>query len=134
MRKTAPKVSSNGKHRVAEEFFSALNIRDVDDILTFFSDEASCTFPGTSALGGFYLGKKKIKRFLEKLYIFVPDICFQVLGTFTSEKALAVEWISTGISKKNIPYENRGVSLLVVENDRIMEMRHYLDTERLRNP
>jgi len=134
MRKTAAKISSNGKHKVAEEFFIALNYRDVDDILSFFSEEASLTFPGTSALGGFYLGKKKIKRFFEKLYIFVPDISFKVLGTLESEKALAVEWISTGISKKNIPYENRGISLLVVDDGRIAEMRHYLDTERLRNP
>lgn len=134
MSRAMVKPSQNKSITIVEEIFAWLNNHDIEDIMSLFSDEASLIFPGSNSLGGFYLGKKKIKRFFQKLYIMVPDIHFTIKNILHSERTVSVEWISTGITKKGIPYENRGVSFIELKNDFIKEMRLYLDTEKLRNP
>jgi ketosteroid isomerase-like protein len=133
MKKAAVANSRNERQKLVDELFESMNNRDLDEFLAFFTDEASFIFPGTSTLGGFYLGKKKIKRFLDKLFVLIPDMNFKILNIISSEneKLVAVEWISTGITRKGLPYESRGVSIIEMHNGRIKEMRQYYDTEKL---
>lgn len=134
MKKDVGKNSNDINSRFAENFFSSLNDNDLGELLSYFSEEASLVFPGSNALGGFYLGKGKIKKFFDKLFILVPDINFKIINIVSSQKLLIVEWMSQGITKKGLPYENKGVSILEIENSLIKEMRLYLDTEKIKNP
>ena len=134
MSRTSAKSPKNKQAAIAEEFFMTMNHQDLQDAMALFSENASLSFPGSNSLGGFYLGKQKIRRFIQKLFIFVPDLHFTIKNILQSEKTIVVEWISSGITKKAIPYENRGVSIMEMEDEWIKEMRLYLDTEKLRNP
>ncbi len=136
MKKAGLTQKRTTNEKLVYELFESLNHRDLEEFMSFFTDEASFVFPGTNTLGGFYLGKKKIKRFLDKLFILIPDMHFKILNTITStsEKLVAAEWMSTGITRKGLPYESRGVSIIEMHNGTIKEMRQYYDTEKLKNP
>ncbi|MDQ7825497.1 MAG: nuclear transport factor 2 family protein [Candidatus Eremiobacteraeota bacterium] len=127
------KQKETGHAKTAEEVFSSLNAKDIEDIVSLFSEEASLDFPGSNVLGGFYLGRKKIKRFFQRFFTLVPDIKFKILTTITSGSTVVVEWVSSGITKKGLPYDNKGVSFFELQNGSIKEMRNYFDTEKLRN-
>ncbi|MGV8118302.1 MAG: nuclear transport factor 2 family protein [Candidatus Xenobiia bacterium LiM19] len=134
MKKAGIAQNRNANEKLTYELFESLNNRDLEEFMSFFTDEASFIFPGTNTLGGFYLGKKKIKRFLDKLFLIIPDMHFKIINTITQEKLIAAEWMSTGITRKGLPYESRGVSIIEMHNGTIKEMRQYYDTEKLRNP
>lgn len=134
MKKAGIAQNRNTQEKLVHELFESLNQRDLEEFMSFFTDEASFIFPGTNTLGGFYLGKKKIKRFLDKLFLIIPDMHFKIINTITSEKLIAAEWMSAGITRKGLPYESRGVSIIEMHNSTIKEMRQYYDTEKLRNP
>jgi uncharacterized protein len=131
MRKAASRNIREEYVRLGEELISALNARDFEEFISHFSDESSLVFPGSNALGGFYLGKKKILRFLQKMFVLVPDIRFKTLNAISSERLAVIEWLSSGITKKGIPYENRGVSIFEIESGKVKELRQYLDTEKI---
>jgi len=134
MKKAGIAQNRNANEKLTYELFESLNNRDLEEFMSFFTDEASFIFPGTNTLGGFYLGKKKIKRFLDKLFVIIPDMHFKIINTIASERLIAAEWMSTGITRKGLPYESRGVSIIEMHNGTIKEMRQYYDTEKLRNP
>lgn len=134
MTKVTVKPARNKSHSVIDEIFSGLNNHDIEDIVSPFLEEASLVFPGYNSLGGFYLGKKKVRKFFQRLFLLVPDIHFTIKNVLQSDRNIVVEWVSTGITKKGIPYANNGVSFLEMENGCVKEMRLYLDTEKFKNP
>jgi ketosteroid isomerase-like protein len=114
------------------KLFEAINVKQWDSVVTAFHEEGSLIFPGSSPLSGFYQGRESIRRYFRRMNIAVPDLRFEVLQSAESENIVILEWRNRGKTRKGIPYENKGVTVLEFRGDELWQLRDYLDTEKLK--
>lgn len=112
--------------------FSLINERKWEELLGYFSENAVFVFPGTSSLSSVYEGKDQLKRFFRKMVIVVPDLTFHVENIIASGEFAAVVWQSYGRTRKGLSYNNQGVTIIMTDQGKIIYMRDYLDTEKLK--
>ena len=75
-------------------------------------------------------GRNTIRRFFQILYRQFPQLEFEVLKTIIQGSWVAVHWKNKGMSRKNEPYENEGVTLLEIEGEKIVYISDFFkDTE-----
>ena len=84
-------------------------------------------FPKTQPL----LGKQRISRFFKVLFRQYPELSFEVLRTIAQGSKAAVHWKNRGISRRQEPYENEGVTILEMEGNKIRFITDFFkDTEK----
>ncbi len=115
----------------AVKIFKLINEKKWDELLEYFTEDSFFVFPGSSPLGGTYKGLKELKRFFRKMAIAVPDITFTIINIIDSDNFIAVQWQNKGKTRKKVDYENYGVTIIEIANNKIVSMRDYLDTEKI---
>jgi len=98
-----------------DQFFEAVNGRDLNMLEELLSKDAEFCFPKTQPLAG----RKQIIRFFKILYRQYPKLVFEVQRKIVQRGSAAVHWVNRGVNKKGEPYNNEGVTLLEMETGKI---------------
>ena len=123
---------ASSKKELAEKLFAAINAGSWEEVIDSFDDEGALIFPGSSPLSGNHQGRERIKKYFRRMNIAVPDLHFQILEFAESEKLIVLEWKNGGKTRNGLPYENKGVTILEFKGDKVLQLRDYLDTEKLK--
>ena len=86
--------------KVAADFIGAWNSHDVDKIASFFTDD--CVYEDV-AFGVVNRGKKEIKDFIKAMYVWSPDLKFDLKSFFSAGGWTASEWVMTGTHAGEVP-------------------------------
>ena len=96
-------------------FFDALNSRDFHRMEELLLADAKLLFPKTQPL----IGRDRIIKFLRLLFRQYPRLVFSVQHIIRQENLMAVHWSNHGENRHGEPYENEGVTLLEIQDNRI---------------
>ena len=111
--------------------FVALGRGEVTAFASLLDDDVVLEFPG-SRFGGRFQGKRKVVVFLKRNQrLFRDGLTFHPSWVGVSGDRVIAQWTNQGVTTDGTSYENRGVTIFRVANDRIVEIQDYLDTERL---
>lgn len=112
---------------ISTEFFEAVNNRNLDQMGDLLTEEAVFYFPKTQPL----LGKDRIQRFFKILFRQYPELSFEVKMKIIEGKRSAVHWTNKGVSRKDEPYENEGITILEEDGEKISFISDFFkDTEK----
>ena len=96
-------------------FFDVFNSRNLEQMGELLHTEAEFYFPKTQPL----LGKDRILKFLKLLFRQYPELSFTVVRVICQENLAAVHWTNRGMNRRKEPYENEGVSIIIMEGANI---------------
>ncbi len=119
--------------KMAEALFSAINARNWEFVLDQFDENGSLLFPGTSPLSGLHEGKEMVRKYFRRMNIAVPNLTFTIKNIAESDKVVIIEWTNSGKTRKGGVYGNSGITVLEFSGGKIMQLRDYLDTEKLKS-
>ncbi len=102
----------------AHAVFEAMNRRELDGLAPLLSPDAVFDFPGAGRIEG----PKAIERFLKILFRRFPRLVFTPGRVIAEGDAVAVEWTNEGEDRKGAPYQNAGVTVIVLEDGRIASL------------
>ena len=108
-------------------FFESLNCRNLEQMGNLLKDDAEFYFPKTQPL----LGKERILKFFNILFRQYPELTFQIQRVIVQGNLIAIHWKNNGHNRNKESYENEGVTLLEMENDKIRYMSDFFkNTEK----
>ena len=102
------------EHTVTK-FFEVFNSRDMDRMAELLNEDAEFYFPKTQPL----IGRERILKFLNILFRQYPELSFEVRRIIGEGRNAAVHWTNKGRSRQKEPYQNEGVTLLEIKNQKI---------------
>ena len=109
------------------KFFQVLNERDLVEADYLLASQAELFFPKTEPI----IGKDRILKFLNIFFRQYPELIFTVVRVIHQEDQAAVHWTNRGINRRKEPYENEGVTILEMENGKIVFISDFFkDTEK----
>ena len=97
------------------KFFEVFNNRDLEKMGRLLTSNAELYFPKTQPL----LGKGRILKFLKIFFRLYPELSFRVEKVIRQGDHAAVHWTNRGLNRSREPYENEGVTILEMENEKI---------------
>ncbi len=103
------------------QFFELLSAQKLEPMAEFLTEDARLFFPKTQPL----TGSEKILKFFQILFRQYPQLIFVVEHTIAQENKVAAHWRNKGITRKNEPYENEGVTLFFFEGERVSWMSDF---------
>lgn len=103
------------------QFFEFFSTRDLGQMESFLKEDARLLFPKTQPL----IGKERILKFFQLLFRRYPELTFTVEHTIAEHDKVAAHWTNRGISSKNEPYENEGVTLFFFEDGLVSLMSDF---------
>jgi ketosteroid isomerase-like protein len=110
-----------------ETFFEIFNSRDMDRMGELLHEDAEFYFPKTQPL----IGKARILKFLNILFRQYPELSFDIQRIICEGDNAAVHWTNKGRSRRKEPYQNEGVSILEIKDDKISFISDFFkDTQR----
>jgi ketosteroid isomerase-like protein len=113
--------------KAISRFFELVNERDLEKLEALLTENAAFYFPKTKPM----LGKDRIIRFFKILFHKFPQLEFQTQGTIRQGSKAAVHWSNQGMSRRDEPYQNEGVTILEMEEGRIKYISDFFkDTEK----
>ena len=101
--------------KTIRQFFDLINQRDLVTLIDLLAEDSEFYFPKTQPL----LGRERILKFFKLLFRQYPKLTFSVQRIIIQENLVAVHWKNLGVTRKDVPYENEGVTLLESEGDTI---------------
>ena len=108
-------------------FFDSMNRRNLEEMGNLLTDETVFYFPKTQPL----IGKERILKFFKILFRQYPVLTFDIQRTIIQENQAAIHWTNKGHNRKNLPYENEGVTILEMDDTKIRFMSDFFkDTEK----
>ena len=108
-------------------FFDVFNQRNLDKMGDLFNPDAEFYFPKTQPL----IGKDRILKFLNILFRQYPQLRFQIRRIIIQDHRAAIHWTNQGKTKRAVPYENEGVTILELEDGKISFISDFFkDTEK----
>jgi ketosteroid isomerase-like protein len=111
--------------------FEALGVGRLEPLTEALADDVVLEFPG-ARFGGTFEGRRKVAVFLKRNQrLFDGGLHFTVRWVERVGDRAVVQWTNAGRTKTGTDYENRGVTILRFQGDRIVRIDDYLDTERL---
>lgn len=102
-------------------FFEFLSTQNLGQMAHFLREDAHLFFPKTQPL----VGKERILKFFQILFRRYPQLTFTVEHTIAQEGKVAAHWRNKGITRKNEPYENEGVTLFFFEDGLVVLMSDF---------
>jgi ketosteroid isomerase-like protein len=109
------------------EFFEILNQRNLDKMENLFNPEAQFYFPKTQPL----IGKKRILKFFSILFRLYPQLRFDIQRIIIQGNRAAIHWTNQGKTKRDVPYENEGVTIMELMDGKINFISDFFkDTEK----
>lgn len=115
----------------AREWLQAWNSRDVDRILTHYTEDA--LFEDVPGVGNGWdvplRGREEMRESLAATFEEMSDLQFELVSTFGAGDHMAVEWVMTGshFGEATGEFSIRAVSVLELEGGRIASERDYYD-------
>jgi steroid delta-isomerase-like uncharacterized protein len=79
--------------RMWKDYFTAWNSHDVEKITSFFTNEG--VYEGVG-LGLAHRGKREIKEFIKRTFVWSPDVKFDMKSFFSAGGWIGSEWVMTG--------------------------------------
>jgi ketosteroid isomerase-like protein len=112
-------------------FFAAVSASDWETVEAALADDVSFEFPGRR-FGSLVEGKRKVLVFLKRNQrMFREGLRFDVQWAGVLGDRGVAQWTNEGITREGEPYANRGVTLFTFRDGLAVEIRDYLDTERI---
>ncbi len=109
------------------EFFEVFNQRNLDKMENLLNPDAQFYFPKTQPL----MGKDRIFKFLTILFRQYPELSFDIQRIIVQGLRAAIHWTNQGKTKRNQPYENEGVTIMELRDDKISFISDFFkDTEK----
>ena len=109
------------------KFFQVLNERDLTAADLLLKEQTEFYFPKTNPI----IGKERILKFLNVFFRGYPELIFTVRKVIIQEDLAAVHWTNRGISRRKDAYENEGVTILEMEDGKIVYISDFFkDTEK----
>lgn len=113
------------KH-LTHKFFEMLNHRDTKEMEDLVGPDTEFYFPKTQPL----IGKKRIMKFLNILFRQYPELTFKIQRVIQQDNRVAVHWTNQGMNRRKEPYQNEGVTILEIQDDKISFISDFFkDTE-----
>ena len=114
----------------AEEYAAAWSARNVQIILSFFTED--CVYEDV-ALGAVNTGKQELEAFLRATFAAIPDFHIEPKGTFAAGPQAASEWVMSGTQRGPFPgipatnkrFSVRGASIMEMEEGKIRRNTDY---------
>ena len=115
--------------RLFDDFAKSLVIKDVNQLLNLFTEDAIYEIPQFRLL---YSGKDEIRAFMESEFARIEDYSCKKLFVCEQDDKLAVEWsVHYRDNKSRKTFNDRGVTLIVAKEGLIWKLVEYLDTSRV---
>ena len=116
--------------KVAADVIGAWNSHDVDKIASFFTDD--CVYEDV-AFGVVNRGKTELKDFIRAMYVWSPDLKFELKSFFSAGGRTATEWVMAGTHAGELPgipatgkrFSVRGASIEELRGDKISRHADY---------
>ncbi len=109
------------------EFFEVFNKRNLDKIQYLLGADAAFYFPKTQPL----IGTARILKFLNILFRQYPQLRFEIQRIIVDGNQAAIHWTNQGKNKRDLPYENEGVTLMELQDGKIIFISDFFkDTEK----
>jgi len=110
--------------KTIRDSFAAWNSHDVDEIASFYADD--CIHEDV-ALGAVYHGKKELETSISGLFVWSPDVKFELKSCFGANHWVASEWVMSGTHAGIVPgipatgksFSIRGASIYELRKGRI---------------
>jgi ketosteroid isomerase-like protein len=103
-----------------QAFLDAFNARDVDAIMSFFTDDCVLDMPRGPAPGGLRLvGKDEVRKGIQSRFDGIPDIVYGDDRHFTCGDRGVSEWTIRGTQATGEPIEVRGCDLFEFTDGKI---------------
>lgn len=96
-------------------FFDHMNNRNGKKMADMISDETIFYFPKAKPIQG----KDKIIRFFKILWYQYPELVITIQRIVIQGNTAVTHWSNKGRSRKNEHYENEGVTIMEINNDKI---------------
>ncbi|MBI4581162.1 MAG: nuclear transport factor 2 family protein [Planctomycetes bacterium] len=125
-------MSAQETKRLAQAWYKALNEQDLGTVDRICSDDVTLEYPGSSDHAGLHRGKAAVLEMLTKFFKAMPEFKFDLQHLTAENDTVAVEWLIAGNTWDGRKYSNRGCSVIVVRDGKLVERREYPDTERSR--
>jgi ketosteroid isomerase-like protein len=107
--------------KIISDFFTFLNLRDLDRMRALLQEDTWLYFPKTQPL----LSLDRILKFLHLLFRPYPELTFTLHRTIVQGNRGAVHWTNRGKNRRGEPYENEGMTLLEFEEGRISSISDF---------
>jgi ketosteroid isomerase-like protein len=110
---------------VARAYYDAMNSRDLDSILSWYTDDARTWVLGDGPYAGFHsVSRELLGGFLEAF-----ELRFTILSMIAEGDQVALEVESEG-TLAGEPYSNRYHNLVTVRDGKVAELKEYFDTAK----
>ena len=110
-----------------KKFFEVFNQRNLDKMDDLFNTDAEFYFPKTQPL----IGKNRILKFLNILFRQDPQLHFDIQRIIIEDHRAAIHWTNIGKTRRNEPYENEGVTIMELKDEKIIFISDFFkDTEK----
>jgi ketosteroid isomerase-like protein len=110
---------------------------DYGAVLKNMSADIHQVFPGDHALGGERHTRHAVEQWFERLFRLLSGLSIKprniVVSGLPWDTVVAVEWIATASPQDGEPYRNEGTHIMRMCWGRLVELRTYLDTEKVAN-
>ena len=101
--------------QLIHKFFDVFDHRDLVKMGGVLTADAELFFPKTQPL----VGEERIFKFLKILFRQFPELTFEIQRVILQGKWAAVHWTNKGMNRHKKPYQNEGVTLLEIQDDKI---------------
>ena len=114
---------TNKLFALAREYWTAEESRDINAILSFFSDDAQWTGPDGVTL----IGHAQIRTFYENSARLYPGLTVQIGRTYGDENEGAIEWIAKLTATDGGVVDLSGVNIMKRSGDKFTHLTAYFD-------
>lgn len=114
-------MTKEEKSKLVIKFFEAINKNDFSGLENHAIENVKLDFPGVKTLDGF----KRVTIFLKTLVRKYPGLTFTIHDTIVDENKACVVWTNRANEVNGEKYENAGITLFYIEEDKIVYLSDY---------
>ena len=115
---------------IVENYWKIECTRDVDAVLACYDPDARLLVPGPGSLAG----HDQIRRFYQESVDRFPALEVTILGAFESGDRGAFEWRAIFRDHAGDTFRLKGVNVIHISRDRLLEVNVYYDQAELDAP
>ena len=124
-------VASN--KALVRRWFAALNDNDVEALQALYTDDTEVWTAGDTSISGTHKAKALMALAGEVLALFPQGLQFELLQMTGEDNRVAVEAVSCGEHISGELYRNHYHFLLSIENEHIVLVKEYMDTQHMKD-
>ena len=124
-------MSVETNKQLITEAWDCISVDDIDGFFSRLTDDVTWTFTGSHRFAGTFTGRDELvsKLFTPLGEVLEGGIKIQV-DTLTGEgDRVVMEAHGEAVSKSGLPYNNKYCLVITVADDKIAQVREYLDSE-----